>query len=249
VFSRNLTKLFGGKTVRKVTISKPSKLKITAQQLTKNIRNQKLKKIYREGKELRFEFANSNLLGIHLMLHGKLVAAKPGEDLPKYMILSIEFDDGESLSLTDYQKAANASLNPEESLVPDALDLTFGYMKNALQKKSNIKTVLMDQKVIRGIGNAYADEILWDARIAPFSISKALDERTLKRLLQSIRKVLKNGEKQIIKKDPNIIQGEVRDFLKIHNSKMEKSPSGTPILITTIGGRKTYYTKEQIVYE
>jgi formamidopyrimidine-DNA glycosylase len=133
--------------------------------------------------------------------------------------------------------------------VPDALDLTFGYMKNALQKKSNIKTVLMDQKVIRGIGNAYADEILWDARIAPFSISKALDERTLERLLQSIRKVLKNGEKQIIKKDPNIIQGEVRDFLKIHNSKMEKSPSGTPILITTIGGRKTYYTKEQIVYE
>jgi formamidopyrimidine-DNA glycosylase len=82
----------------------------------------------------------------------------------------------------------------------------------------------MDQHVIRGIGNAYADEILWDAGISPFSISNKIPGKKIDALVKSIKSVLKEAEKEIVKRDPGIISGEVRDFLKIHNAKKTHSP-------------------------
>ena len=111
-----------------------------------------------------------------------------------------------------------------------------------------VKNVLLDQKVIRGIGNAYADEILWDAGISPFSISNKIPTASIKALVKSIKHVLEHAEKQIKKTNPDIISGEVRDFLLIHNAKKDKSPSGAAILQKTAGGRKTYYTDEQELF-
>lgn len=76
---------------------------------------------------------------------------------------------------------------------------------------------MLDQQLIRGIGNAYADEILWDAGISPFSVSGKIPPGKISALAKSIRKVLKAAEKRIIKKHHGIIAGEVRDFLLIHN--------------------------------
>ena len=103
----------------------------------------------------------------------------------------------------------------------------------------------MDQHIIRGIGNAYADEILWAARISPLSASSKIPADKIKKLLSSIKSVLKNAEKQILKAEPDKISGELRDFLKVHNSKKKKSPTGGEILIITLNSRKTYYTDEQ----
>ncbi len=67
---------------------------------------------------------------------------------------------------------ATPTLNPAPSAAPDALseEVNFEFLKTLLStKKGSIKNILLDQKLIRGIGNAYADEILWDARISPFS--------------------------------------------------------------------------------
>jgi formamidopyrimidine-DNA glycosylase len=108
---------------------------------------------------------------------------------------------------------------------------------------------LLDQHNIRGIGNAYADEILWDAKISPFAVSNKIPEAAIKRLVKSIRSVLKDAEKQILKKDPDIISGEVRDFLPIHNSKKTHSPTGGKIISTTVNSRITYYTEEQELFE
>jgi formamidopyrimidine-DNA glycosylase len=58
-----------------------------------------------------------------------------------------------------------------------------------------------------------------------------------------------DAEKQIVKSNPDIIGGEVRDFLKIHNSKKKESPNGAVINFAMASSRKTYYTDEQELFE
>src|SRR6266542_4027504 len=120
-------------------------------------------------------------------------------------------------------------------------EINFKFLKTILDSKATIKNVLMDQQKIRGIGNAYADEILWDARISPFSVGNKIPDNKIKDLAKSIKKVLKNAEKQILKEHPDIIGGEVRDFLNIHNSEQTNSPTGAAIKRDASKGRKTYY--------
>ncbi|RWY51049.1 DNA-formamidopyrimidine glycosylase family protein [Mucilaginibacter gilvus] len=248
-FSRNLDKKLAGKTVKEVIIHNAKKLNVSEKELQAKLDKQKLKEVFRDGKELHIKFSEGDVLALHLMLHGKLFLFE-GKNSNKYSIIELVFTDDSGLVLTDFQGIATPTLNPAKKEAPDAVDdkAGFAYLKERLGKtKTNVKTVLLDQKIIRGIGNAYADEILWNAGISPFSASNKLPEDKINDLVSSIRSVLKNAEKEILKSNPDIINGEVRDFMNIHNSKKKHSPKGAPILIKE-GTRKTYYTEEQTLY-
>ena len=182
------------------------------------------------------------------MLHGNLyIFEKNNEN--KFTIVEFHFND-KGLALTDWQALASITLHPEEKKGIDALsnDLNYNYLKSVLQSKAKIKNVIIDQNVIRGIGNAYADEILWEAKISQFSISSAISENKIHALEKAIKTVLKNAEKQILKKHPDIITGEIRDFLKIHTKERDESPGGAPIKVDKKSGRITYYTDEQELF-
>lgn len=251
VFSHNLQKILHGKTVSDTYLKSGANTKTSAAAFLKALRGRQLKKVYREGKELRLAFDEEQLLGIHLMLHGKLVFTD-GAAEEKHTIFSLSFEDGSRLSLTDYQGIANPTLNPPPGEAPDALsdELTQVYLAQTLGKsRAAVKNLLLDQHVVRGIGNAYADEILWEAGISPFSVAKAIPEAQVKALLKAIRHVLNEAIRQIRKHKPDIISGEVRDFLKIHQHHTKESPGGAPIQQQTKGGRKTYFTAEQTLYE
>jgi formamidopyrimidine-DNA glycosylase len=250
VFSSNLHKKLAGKTLKKVTIVNEKKLKSPASAFKKNLEKQKLKKVQRVGKELHFEFDNDAILGLHLMLRGGLHLFE-GKNDKKYTIIELLFDDDTGLAMTDFQGQATPTLNPEQRDAPDALsdEVNYKFLKEQLQTKAGIKNVLLDQHVIRGIGNAYADEILWAAGISPFSIANKIPDNKIKALAKSIKTVLKNAEKQIRKADPGIISGEIRSFLDIHNSKKKESPTGGAIKHATVGSRKTYYTEEQELFK
>ena len=116
-----------------------------------------------------------------------------------------------------------------------------------MQRKARIKNLLLDPKVVRGIGNAYADEILWEARISPFSTAAALPPEAIRALAKAIPKVLKNAQRQISKLTPDSIGGEERSFLAIHQSQRKESPTGAAIQHSK-SGRITYYTDEQQLY-
>ncbi|WP_184549886.1 DNA-formamidopyrimidine glycosylase family protein [Mucilaginibacter sp. FT3.2] len=247
VFSHNLDKKLAGKIVKEVIIVNAKKLNVTHQELKDTLEGQKLDKVYREGKELYFKFAKGDILALHLMLHGKLFLFE-GKSENKYPIIELHFTDGTGLVLTDFQGIANPTLNPAEKESPDAMAIDTDFLKNRLVKtKTNIKTVLLDQKIIRGIGNAYADEILWHAGISPFSISNKIPADRLNDLVKSIAIVLTDAEKVILKANPDIINGEVRDFMLIHNAKKTHSPKGAEIKIKE-ASRKTYYTDEQQLF-
>ncbi len=108
---------------------------------------------------------------------------------------------------------------------------------------------LTDQDIIRGIGNSYSDEILWRARISPYSAANAIPDEKIKELLTHIKKVLKDEIKNIYKNFPGKVNGEVKDFLLIHTKKKAASPTGAPIIIDSTGMMKTYYTREQNLYK
>lgn len=250
VFSKNLTKKLVGKKLSKLTVSKKAKTKSPVNTFRKTLEGQKLKRIYREGKELYFEFSKGDILALHLMLRGELYTYTEKHDR-KSAIIQLDFADKSGLVMTDYQGAAHPTLNPEEKTAPDALSarVTTKFLKEKIQgSKAAIKNILLDQNVIRGIGNAYADEILWKAKISPLSSGSKIPDKYISSLAKAMKSVLKNAQKQILKADPDIISGEIRDFLAIHNHKKKKSPTGGTIKVQS-GSRKTYYTDEQELFK
>lgn len=251
VFAKNLDKQLAGKKVEAINVKNKSKLKVPVSELKKEIEGTKLKKIYREGKELHYEFSNGNILGMHLMLHGNLYLLGEKND-KKNTIVEMHFEKDKVLVLTDYQGAANITLDPEVKDAPDALsdEVNYDFLKEKLsKKKTTIKAFLLDQKNIRGIGNAYADEILWESKIHPESKCNKIPDDRIKALAKDIKSVLMDAEKQILKINPGIISGEERSFLKIHNSKKKESPNGKKIHNKMVNSRITYYTDEQELYE
>jgi formamidopyrimidine-DNA glycosylase len=249
VFSLNLNKKLAGKVIDRVELPHSGKSNVTAKDL-QILEKQKLIEVYREGKELFLKFSKGDILGLHLMLNGELYLLKDTND-HNNAIVELWFDDKTGLTMTDYQGMANVNLNPEQKTAPDALakDIDLKWWTAQLGKsKAAVKNILLDQKTIRGIGNAYADEILWEARISPFSAANKIPADKVKDLAHAVKSVLAHAEKQIVKKNPDIISGEVRDFLNIHHTKKTNSPGGAAIQVKA-GTRKTYYTDEQILYK
>lgn len=249
VFSINLKKMYGGKKLSKIKVVNTKNLKDSQKELSKTLEGQKLKDVYRSGKEMRLLFSNGKVLGIHLMLTGDLIPFEEKNER-KSTIVEFYFEGGMNLALTDRFKQAYVKLDPEDKKGIDALDpkLNYRYLKNAFNRKKAIKNILLDQDVIRGIGNAYSDEILWQTRISPFSKANAIPEGKIKELGKNIKKVLKNATNKIYKNHPDLIHGEIRDFLDIHTKKKSESPTGAKIKIADRGMLKTYYTNEQVLY-
>ena len=153
--------------------------------------------------------------------------------------------------ITDPKGWVKIALNPESHVeAPDALTITAEYLHAVFRKQSKmlVKAFLLDQNLIGGIGNAYADEILWKARISPKSVVGKLPPKAIDSLVESIPAVLKEGIEEIRKRRPGIVSGEVREFMKVHGPSLKMSPTGSPIIKELIRSKTTYYTEEQILY-
>ena len=249
LFSRNLTNIFAGDTVSDVEVFKHNKVHPSAVGLHNAIVGQSLTRVFREGKELWFQFSNDRVLAIHLMLRGKFIHT----DTPveKAAIIALEFEASGCLVLVDPLGWANVTLDPPKPAAPDALDVDLQYLQERLsQEKSRrtIKSFLLDQKILRGIGNAYADEILWDARISPESLCGKIPDEAVQALFVSIKRVLNNAVEELKRATPDAISGEYREFLAVHNKSRSVTPTGAEIKIKKVAGKKTYYTNEQILY-
>ena len=250
-FSANLTKKFANKKVKQITVFKDNKLNIPKERLSEALEGLELISIEREGKELHFKFTDGKTLGLHLMLKGQLHYLKDSKDV-KSKIIQIAFDDGNGIILSDFMAQAAPTFNPVVSEVPDALSekFNFDYVKKKFSKegKGTVKSLLLDQKFVRGIGNAYADEILYDCKISPFSICNKLPDEAIDSIIKSTKRVLLDSIEQIRKINPDIISGEVRSFFKVHISNTPETSTGEKINFKELGGKKTYYTDNQVLY-
>jgi formamidopyrimidine-DNA glycosylase len=247
VFAKNLDRVFANKRLLKVKVVNGKKLPDTARALSAALEGKVLKRIYRSGKEFRFKFSGDVLLGLHLMLTGDLFLFEGINDHHS-TIVELYFEGKANLALTDRMRNAWISLDPVDRQGIDALELDFDHLKKILNRKTTVKNILLDQDLIRGIGNGYSDEILWEARISPYSISSAIPDKKIKELVKIIPRVLMDATKKIDEAYPGRINDEVKEFLIIHRKVDALSPTGHPIKIDTKGSRKTYYTDEQVLY-
>jgi len=244
VFAQILSRRFKGKIVERVEVTVGKKLNVSVKELQTALEGRDLNGVRRVGKTLQFDFGDQ-VLGLHLMLRGELVAVEDNE-VPRFQVLAIHFKGGEGFAVLDMQKMATPTLNPEQNDVPDALDMEESYFTSLLAKKRTvIKTVLMDQHVMRGIGNSYADEILYHAGVSPFSIAKAVPAE---KLFKSIQTVLEKAIKDISRANGDELMGELKDFMLVHSSKLKVTEKGELIRTDKIGGRMTYYTDMQELF-
>ncbi len=249
IFKKNLSKQLAGKKLKRVTVIIDRRLKDPEKEIKKALEGQTLKSIERSGKELHFNFSNGHVLGLHLMLHGTMHWFEE-ENENRFTIAELLFEDGTGLAITDWQKAVIIKLDPEPTKVPDALEIKTDNLRTALVKKSGpIKTVLTDGKTVGGIGNAYVDEILYEAKISPYSKSNKIPENKVTELVDAIRSVLTHAEHHIMKNFPDTISEKERDFLQVHRPKQTHTLAGEEILKAEINKRMTYFTKDQQLFE
>jgi formamidopyrimidine-DNA glycosylase len=249
VFSDNLASKLKGKKVQSVAYHGDKRLNVSREALQNSLVKTILEAVQRSGKEIQFRFSNHSVLLIHLMLAGGF-AITQNPDLVKFKILTISFEDGMALVVNDPKWLVTVKLNPRPATAPDALDVDRDYLLKKISEKPKLvaKAFLIDQSILRGIGNAYADEILWLAQISPKSVMGKIPHSAIDTLIRSMRTVLIDAIDQIRRANPDIISGEVRDFLKVHNPHRRQSPNGRPILKEQVASKTTYFTDEQVLY-
>ncbi|MCL2264732.1 MAG: hypothetical protein FWC22_01710 [Treponema sp.] len=252
VFKLNLSKRLKSKCLTGLKVFNPVKVLVPENYLADELRGRELLDINRIGKELYFNFGENRTVTAHLMLNGTMsILQKEEVSSVKFKIFSFDFES-ESLVFSDMGSLCTIKYKPSPDKAPDVFDSSFTieYLTETARKKPrmNVKAFIIDQKIIKGIGNAYADEILWAAHISPHSLIGKIPDDALVSLYNSIGTVLKNAIDSIKKISPDIISGEERSFFKVHKKGLIKTETGFKIISERILSKMTYYTDEQILY-
>ena len=230
----------------------------TVVEFKKQIINQKINDMDRYGKWLIFVLDDYYLLS-HLRMEGKYFFKNSKEERNKHEHIVFTLDDGFELRYMDVRKFGKMHLIKKEDikskgpflemgLEPWDENLTVEYLKDKYSKKKlPVKSVLLDQSIIVGIGNIYANEILFLSGLNPMIPAKDLTNEDLENIIINTRDVLK---KAIDKGGTTIrsytsvdgVHGLFQQELFVH-SQVDKPCKNckTIIVKTKIGGRGTYY--------
>jgi formamidopyrimidine-DNA glycosylase len=203
-FKRVLVKNGLRKTIERVVVSDARILgKLSARAFTSRLQGAKLVAARRHGKHLLAQVDRGGWLTLHFGMTGALQFVRSQADEPPFTRVRLDFANDGCLAYTNKRMIGRVGLVEDaadfiadEKLGPDALDprLDFDAFKKAASgSKRDVKSVLMDQEILAGIGNIYSDAILFDARMNPAQRIDKLALSDLKRLFQETRKVLKTA--------------------------------------------------------
>jgi formamidopyrimidine-DNA glycosylase len=168
------------------------------------LEGRQLRGVERRGKRLLFPTADGKLVVlVHLMTSGRLKSLRAGESGPKAPAFALEFAGGSKLVLTENAKRKRAGvwlLTPEqaeqelEHLGPEALGLDAAQLGEIVRGESRrLHSLLRDQRVIAGIGRAWANEILHAAKLSPYALSADLSDEEVARLATAMNDELARG--------------------------------------------------------
>jgi formamidopyrimidine-DNA glycosylase len=156
--------------------------------------------VRRVGKRIVLEFPDDLFMVIHLMVAGRLRWTGRGKAIPKKVgLLALDFDAGSLLLVEQGTKrraglwvlAGEESLAKEDRGGIEPLEMTLAEMTRALRSENRtVKRALTDPRILSGIGNAYSDEILWEAQLAPTLRTRSMTDEQMERLHSAIRRSL-----------------------------------------------------------
>lgn len=196
----------------------------------------------KRGKFLLFTLKSAHILAIHLMLSGKLQYCDPSERRKPRTCLIFGLGNGKQLRYFDSKLMGKMYLVEKGKLDmiprwnqmgPDALDneVTLEVFQKRIQRHSGqIKNILLNDTFLAGIGNAYADEILFAAGIYPYCLRKSLSVSEIEMLYRAMRSVLEESIHIVSERMGEDVSLEIRDFLQVHRKGGEPCPQcGSPI--------------------
>lgn len=211
----------------------------------------------RRGKYLIFPLDNGMSLVIHLRMTGRLLLTEHDALPVRFQHAALALDNGMDLRFGDQRKFGRIRLSlPEEvealseRLGPEPLDPAFtgDRLFAALQRRTGkIKSILLDQHLIAGLGNIYVDEALFRTRIHPLTPANTLSRRDASRLARAIRHVLKGalenqGTTFSTFENPYGEAGSNAGFLQVYGKGRHGLPCprcGAPLEHLVVGGRGT----------
>ncbi|MEK7578347.1 MAG: bifunctional DNA-formamidopyrimidine glycosylase/DNA-(apurinic or apyrimidinic site) lyase, partial [Patescibacteria group bacterium] len=249
---RDLEKVILGKKILEACVHNPKVIRQpSVDRFKKGIEKAVIKNILRKAKVLVFELSNGKSLVIHLKMTGQLVY--PGSGLKSRV--SFRLSDGKNLDFNDQRLFGELRLLDDwrsfkfiQGLGPEPFGISSRVFKEMLTaKKTKIKPLLMDQAFISGIGNLYAAEVLFGARIHPGRPANSLSDKEKELLFKEIKAVLRAAIRYGGSSVDNYVRlsGERGSYVSQHRVyDRENKPCvacKTPIKRISLGGRGTYF--------
>ena len=218
---------------------------VSARELARRLKGRRFESSRRHGKHLLVRTDGDLWLRLHFGMTGSLQYFKCDQRPPKHTRVLFAFVNAHCLAFEDQRKFGEIGLAEDvdeylrkRGLGPDALDISISQFKEILEKhRGAVKSILLNQKLIAGIGNIYADEILFHARIHPATEIRRLGEKNVGKLFRATRYILKKAidAKADVDRMPKL-------WLLPRRGKGDKCPRcGRELKSATIGGRTAWF--------
>ncbi len=236
------------KKIRQADVRDPSLVKGgSGRALERALEGKRLRSTRRHGKHLFASLDGGAWLRLHFGMTGDLAYGKLRDDEPEHTRLRLDFPNEYALAYTNMRKLGELELveDPdgyvdEQKLGIDPLDrgFTIAALRDALRgRQGTIKSTLMNQQVLAGIGNVYSDEILLETGLHPKARPHHLRDETLEELHHAIKKVLRDAIKARVQPDRF-----PRRFILPHREEGAACPRcGRTLRQITISGRTSYF--------
>jgi len=218
---------------------------VSARELARRMKGRRFESSHRHGKHLFVRAGDELWLRLHFGMTGSLEYLNHDEVAPKTARVIFRFANNCRLAFDDQRKFGEVELIKHldqflqtRGLGPDALKISFSQFKAIVgERRGAVKAILLNQQLIAGIGNLYADEILFRTRVHPATEAARLRDRDLRGLFRETRHVL---EKAIaLKTDFNRLP---KSWLLTRRGKRSRCPRcGRALTSATIGGRTAWF--------
>lgn len=173
-------------------------------QWTHALKGKTIERVHRRGKWIVVDLQDQSVLLLHLGMTGQLTVTAPDLPLTDHTHLVLDLEGARQLRFRDPRRFGCAVLLPspqatqeffeQAGLGPEPFNIDPSYWRERLQATRRcLKAILLDQRVIAGVGNIYADESLFLARLHPARLGQDLDKRSATRLLKAIQTVLQRA--------------------------------------------------------
>lgn len=225
-------------------------------QFRRRLVGQRISEVGRRGKYLQCGLASGDALLIHLMMTGRLSVVPDSEPYDSHTHVRFALDDGKELRLRDVRKLGRVHLvaDPDKVLghlgpEPMAEEFTLERFGNLIsRRRGRLKSLLLNQRFLAGLGNIYCDEVLFTAGLHPLRGANSLTEQESERLHQSIQRVLAHAVAQLGTtlgdggyRRPDGQGGSYQNLLQVYGRAGEPCPlCRTPIQRIVVGNRGTH---------
>ncbi|WP_409254130.1 Fpg/Nei family DNA glycosylase [Bacillus sp. SCS-153A] len=251
-----LSERIQNKLITDVEVGREKSINVSVDEFTQLVKNRTLKKVTRRAKHLLFHLDNDVVLLLHLMLGGWMFFGSEQDKPDRTIQIRISFENqhlyfiGLRLGYLHLYKGFEEAAIELEDLGPEPLSPPFSveqFLDLAAKRRGSLKTTLVNQQFLSGIGNCYSDEICFHAGLLPQRKFNEVSEHEIRQLFQSMQFILKDAansggymEQPLFTGDT--LTGGYNTKCRVYDREGEPcSRCGSPIIKDEISSKKTFY--------